>query len=107
MQAICATAAEEALRRYGRQLLDRDTVTALAVERLDNPAGGVPAARAAVPAADSAALHTACTGGEGRPRQEQGYAELYRMLYRMAYQRYLATCADDIVQRALERLYRT
>lgn len=107
MQALCATAAAEALQRYGWQLLDRDTLTTLAVERLDNPDGGAPAARAAVLAAYSVALHRACTGDEGRPRQEQGYAELCRMLYRMAYQRYPATYADDIVQRALERLYRT
>src|SRR3712207_7908529 len=50
----------------------------------------------------SEALYHACSGSEGRPRQELGYGELWACLSRYAHARY--RCVDDDVDRKSTRL---
>jgi RNA polymerase sigma factor (sigma-70 family) len=52
----------------------------------------------------SQALYSACSGSEGRQRQDQAYGELFRYLYAGARRRY-AAIAEDITQRASERVF--
>jgi RNA polymerase sigma factor (sigma-70 family) len=49
----------------------------------------------------SQAMHAACSGAEGRPRQNSGYAELFRYLFDIARRRY-PEMAEDAAQRAVE-----
>jgi RNA polymerase sigma factor (sigma-70 family) len=52
----------------------------------------------------SQALYSACSGSEGRQRQDQAYGELFRYLYAGARRRY-PVIAEDITQRASERVF--
>jgi RNA polymerase sigma factor (sigma-70 family) len=52
----------------------------------------------------SRVLHTACSGAEGRERQDLAYNELFRFLFESARRRY-PTIAEDVTQRASERVF--
>lgn len=103
LEQDCAEAVDELLARHDWQLLDRQTF-------IDQTAGHLRAGTATTPI--RAAMHTyshalyrACSGQEGRRREERGYRELFRYLYDTAFWRYRDVC-DDATQRALERIYR-
>lgn len=69
-------------------------------------AGEAQEAQRAAVAVYSLALYAACSGQEGLERRSQGYAELWRYLYLHARSRYQDN-AEDVVQGAVEQVYRT
>lgn len=99
----CAGAVDALLARHDWQLLDRQTFIDQSAEYLR--AGVATSPTRAAMHTYSHALYRACSGQEGRRRQERGYRELFRYLYDAAYWRYRDVC-DDATQRALERMYR-
>jgi RNA polymerase sigma factor (sigma-70 family) len=98
----CATAVDRLMKRYCWQLLERSEFVRRAAAHMRSGRATTPD-RAAV-GVYSLALYTACSGHEGRLRQELGYSELHRSLYNVAAQRAPALC-DDLTQSAIERVY--
>jgi RNA polymerase sigma factor (sigma-70 family) len=102
MERICAQAVDGLLIRHRWQLLDRPEFVRRAMDHLR---GGVAAdpQRAAIHAY-SLALYAACSGTEGPERQNSAYAELFRYLYDIAFQRY-PDAYEEVAQRAVGRIY--
>jgi RNA polymerase sigma factor (sigma-70 family) len=99
----CQAAVDGLLSQRGWQLLGRDewaqrVLNLVLSGRLAEPQ------RAAV-YVYSLALHTACSGAEGRQRQNLGYDELFRYLYDGARRRY-PEVAEDVTQQAIEHVFR-
>jgi len=101
-ERMCAQAADALVARHGWQLLDRAEFARRALEHLRS---GVAAdARRAATYAYSLALHAACSGSEGRERQNHAYAELFRYLYDSALHRYPGI-HEEVAQRALAQVF--
>ncbi len=90
------------LMKYGSRLLDRDTFVQRTLELLDQKI--MPSASQAALQVYSEALYHACSGSQGRQRQELGYSELSACLSRYAYARYRYG-GEDVTQQALEVIY--
>lgn len=103
LRAACAQSAAALLSGHGSRLLAPDRLAAAALAHLRSGVATDPW-RAAMHAY-SHALHTACSGTEGRERQELGYTELFHYLASAAQHRY-RDVAEDASQQALERTYR-
>src|SRR5262245_31105881 len=82
---LCAQAVDGLLARHDWQLLDRAEFVRRAHEHLRG--GAASDAQRAATHAYSLALHSACSGAEGRERQNNAYGELFRYLYDIALQR--------------------
>jgi RNA polymerase sigma factor (sigma-70 family) len=87
---------------WGWQLLGRAAWAHKAAELVQAGAAADPSR--AVMLVYSQALHNACSGGEGRQRQNQAYGELFQYLYAGARRRY-PEIAEDVTQRASERVF--
>jgi DNA-directed RNA polymerase specialized sigma24 family protein len=98
----CQEAVDQLLTCYGWRLLERDAFTARTWAHVRTQVLR-DAARAAK-FVYSEALYAACSGMEGTMRREQGYAELHRWLYDVAYHRY-GDLAEDVTQQALLATY--
>jgi RNA polymerase sigma factor (sigma-70 family) len=92
------------LALYHWELLEREEFVRRVRGRLAIGAAVVP--RQAVFEIYILALYSACSGAEGRARQERGYIELYAFLVSHAARRYPEVHLDA-TQRALETIYRT
>ena len=102
LERMCAEAADRLLARHRWRLLDRADLARRVLEHLRG--GGAGDAQRAATHAYSLALHAACSGGEGRERQNRAYDELFRYLYDIALQRFPGA-HEEIAQRALARTY--
>jgi RNA polymerase sigma factor (sigma-70 family) len=98
----CQKAVDRLLAARGWRLLGRDEWAQRVFEQLLAGRIGDPP-RAAV-YIYSLALHGACSGAEGRHRQNLGYDELFRYLYDGARRRY-PELAEEVAQQALERVF--
>lgn len=94
----CEEAVDALLKRHGWELLERGAYLSRteACLRSGIASDAVRAAKYVY----SEALYHACSGAEGEPRREQGYSELFRWLYDVAYYRY-HDVAEDATQQAL------
>ena len=92
------------LARYQWELLERAEFVRRVQGRLATNSTVAP--RQAVFEIYTLALYGACSGTEGRERQERGYIELYAFLVSHAARRY-PEAHLDVTQRALETIYRT
>lgn len=92
-----ATAVDTLLARHGWQLLDRAAWVEQTAAHLR--AGTATDPLRAATYTYSHALYHACSGIEGRARQDLAYGELFRYLYDSAYWRYRDVC-DDATHRA-------
>jgi DNA-directed RNA polymerase specialized sigma24 family protein len=84
------------------QLLEREEFARSVFARLESGMAADPQ-RAALQVYTEA-LYAACSGAEGRQRQERGYIELFHYLYQRAGQRYPEVCADA-TQRAVAMIH--
>lgn len=98
----CHRAVERFLARYDWRLLERAEFVRRAGGALRS--GVATTADRAATLVYSQALYHACSGAEGRERQERGYAELYDYLYAIAHQRYPQEWAE-VAQRALSTIF--
>jgi RNA polymerase sigma factor (sigma-70 family) len=98
----CLAVVDQLAATWGWQLLGR---AAWARQAADLVQAGMAAdpTRAAM-FVYSQMLHTACSGAEGRARQNLGYSELFRFLFESARRRYPAI-AEDVTQQASERVF--
>lgn len=104
MDQSCEIWVDWYLERYAWALIERDELLAIVRAEYARRGEGAAAARSAVLWAYSTILYHACSGGEGRQRQEQGYTELYGFLARAAARRY-GRVAAEATQHAVERVY--
>jgi RNA polymerase sigma factor (sigma-70 family) len=98
----CLAVVDRLAAVWGWQLLGRDVWARQAAELVQSGAAADPNRAAML--VYSRALHSACSGGEGRLRQDHGYRELFRYLYAGARRRY-PEIAEDVAQRASERVF--
>jgi RNA polymerase sigma factor (sigma-70 family) len=98
----CLAVVDRLAATWGWQLLGRDAWARQAADLVRSGAAVDPDRAAML--VYSRALHSACSGSEGRPRQNLGYGELFRYLYDGARRRY-PEIADDVTQRACERVF--
>jgi RNA polymerase sigma factor (sigma-70 family) len=98
----CHAAVDQLADLWGWQLFGRDAWARQAVDLLRAGSAATPGRAAML--VYSQALHAACSGSEGRQRQNQGYGELFRYLFAGALRRY-PEIADDTAQRAVERVF--
>jgi RNA polymerase sigma factor (sigma-70 family) len=98
----CHTAVDRLVDAWGWQLLGRDAWARQAADYVRAGSAATPGRAAML--VYSQALHAACSGAEGRPRQNQAYGELFRYLYAGALRRY-PEIAEDAAQRAVERVF--
>jgi RNA polymerase sigma factor (sigma-70 family) len=104
----CRVVVDQLVRDHNWQLLDRDELTRRTVARLR--ADLADRVESAAIGAYCIALHAACSGAEGRLRQEIGYGELARYLYGMIAMRFADLRPDmreDVAQSALERVFKS
>jgi DNA-directed RNA polymerase specialized sigma24 family protein len=104
MDPFCESAVTTYLQRYSWALLAPAQLLAAVEAEYRSREPGAASARAATLLCYSRILYRACSGAEGRERQERGYAELYAFLGRAASRRYAAV-AGEATQRAVERIY--
>lgn len=97
--ARCERAVDDLRRMYEWNLLDRAAFVTQTVEVVQ--AGIIPVADRAAWYVYSAVICEACSGREGRARQEKAYWELYRCLYRRILHRYADVEAGDTAQQTL------
>jgi RNA polymerase sigma factor (sigma-70 family) len=100
----CQRVVDACRTHYQWQLLDREEFAYRVFEQL--AADATTDLRRVVIHIYTEALYYACSGCEGRQRQERGYTELFRFLYRCVERCYPEVCADA-AQRAIEKIYRT
>lgn len=100
----CMEIIDRCLARYGWELVARDELVRRTLVQVAQISG--PPSRQAVFEVYTLALYEACSGIEGRARQERGYIELYAFLLMHARRRYPEAYLDA-TQRALETIYRT
>lgn len=98
----CQEASDRMIARHGWQLLDPVELARQARAHLR--AGAAVDATRAVIYTYSHALHTACSGAEGRQRQNIAYSELFRYLYGCA-RRHYPDMYEEAAQDAIERIY--
>lgn len=102
MLQACLAVIDRLAATWGWQLLGREPWAHQAAELVRAGAAADPSRAAML--VYSQALHGACSGGEGRQRQNQAYGELFRYLYDGARRRY-PEIAEDATQRASERVF--
>jgi RNA polymerase sigma factor (sigma-70 family) len=102
LERLCAQAVDGLLARHHWQLLDRAEFVRRALEHLRG--GAASEAQRAATHTYSLALHLACSGAEGRERQNHAYGELFRYLYDIALQRYPHTY-EETAQHAIAQIY--
>jgi RNA polymerase sigma factor (sigma-70 family) len=98
----CLAVVDRLAASWGWQLLVREAWARQALELVQAGAAADPSRAAML--AYSRALHSACSGSEGRQRQNQAYGELFHYLYDGARRRY-PEIAEDATQRASERVF--
>jgi RNA polymerase sigma factor (sigma-70 family) len=98
----CQDAVDQLLARRAWQLIDREMFVERTFAQIRSGAVDDPA-RAAIHTY-SRALYAACSGTQGLPQQNRGYAELFQYLYDIARRRY-PDVADDAAQQAIERVF--
>jgi DNA-directed RNA polymerase specialized sigma24 family protein len=98
----CLAVVDRLAATWGWQLLGREAWARQAADLVRIGAAADPNRAAML--VYSQALYTACSGSEGRQRQNHGYSELFRYLFDGARRRYPAI-AEDITQRAAERVF--
>lgn len=98
----CLAAVDRLAVTWGWQLLGRVTWAQQAADLVQ--AGTVAEPPHAAMFVYSQALHSACSGGEGRARQNLAYSELFHFLFESARRRY-PMIAEDVTQRASERVF--
>jgi DNA-directed RNA polymerase specialized sigma24 family protein len=98
----CLAVVDRLVATRGWQLLGREVWARQAADLVQAGAAADPN-RAAV-LVYSQALYNACSGSEGRQRQNHGYGELFRYLFDGARWRY-PEIAEDVTQRASERVF--
>jgi DNA-directed RNA polymerase specialized sigma24 family protein len=105
MEHIRVACVDSYIQRYGWGLITRDDLLTLVEQACQrHGAHDAAAARIATLACYSAIMHRACSGADGRARQEQGYTELHAFLAAVARRRY-ANVGAEATQRALERIF--
>jgi len=102
MLKACLAVVDRLAATWGWHLLGREAWARQAADLLRAGAAAEPGRAALL--AYSQALHSACSGSEGRQRQNQAYGELFRYLYAGAHRRY-PEIAEDATQRASERVF--
>ena len=98
----CLAVVDRLSATWGWQLLGREAWARQAADLVRAGAAADPNRAAML--VYSQVLHTACSGSEGRQRQNLGYGELFRYLYDGARRRY-PEIAEDATQRASERVF--
>jgi RNA polymerase sigma factor (sigma-70 family) len=104
----CGAVVDQLLARYQWRLLERDELVRRALGHVR--AGVADRFATAAIGAYCAALHAACSGAEGPPRQNQAYGELARYLYSLICTRFAdlpPEVREDVTQSALERIFRS
>jgi RNA polymerase sigma factor (sigma-70 family) len=104
----CRVVVDQLVSDHNWQLLDRDELVRRTLARLR--ADLASRVESAVIGAYCTALHAACSGAEGRLRQEMAYGELARYLYGMIATRFADLRPDvreDVAQNALERVFKS
>lgn len=105
MDGYCLASVDSYLQRYSWGLISRDMLLAQVTrEYQQREADGPETARAAVLWCYSAIMYSACSGAEGRARQDQGYSEIYSFLAASARRRYNGY-ATEAVQRAVGQIF--
>lgn len=102
LEARCRNAVDTLIARYGSQLLERQIFVQQTLNNLQAGIANIPYQAAMW--TYSCALYDACSGMEGKERQELAYAELFRQLYDRAFWHYRTICAD-VTQQAIERIF--
>ncbi len=100
--AACRAAVDRLVATWGWQLLGREDWAHQAADLVQ--AGTIADPNRAAMLVYSQALHTACSGSQGRQRQNHGYGELFRYLFAGARWRF-SEIAEDVAQRASERVF--
>ncbi len=98
----CLAVVDRLAVTWGWQLLGRVTWGQQAADLVQ--AGTVADPPRAAMFVYSQALHSACSGAEGRARQNLAYSELFHFLFESARRRY-PVIAEDVTQRASERVF--
>ena len=98
----CLAVVDRLAATWGWQLLRREAWARQAADLVRAGAAADPNRAAML--VYSQALYTACSGSEGRQRQNHGYSELFRYLFDGARRRY-PEIAEDVTQRASERVF--
>jgi RNA polymerase sigma factor (sigma-70 family) len=98
----CLAVVDRLAATWGWQLLGRTTWAQQAADLVQAGIAADPSHAAMF--VYSRVLHTACSGAEGRARQELAYTELFHFLFESARRRYPAI-AEDVTQRASERVF--
>jgi len=98
----CLAVVDRLAITWGWQLLGRASWAQQAADLVQAGTAADPA-RAAM-FMYSQVLHAACSGAEGRARQDLAYTELFRFLFESARRRYPAI-TEDVTQRACERVF--
>ena len=98
----CLAVVDRLAATWGWQLLGREAWARQAADLVRIGAAADPNRAAML--VYSQALYTACSGSEGRQRQNHGYSELFRYLFDGARRRY-PEIAEDVTQRASERVF--
>lgn len=104
LKARCRDAVDKLIARHNSQLLERKIFVQQTLETLQAGIAQMPYQAAMW--TYSCALYHACSGMEGKERQELAYSELFRHLYDRAFWHYRAICAD-VTQQAIERIFAT
>ena len=98
----CLVVVDRLAATWGWQLLGREAWAGQSVDLLRTGAAADPSRAAML--VYSQALYSACSGSEGRQRQNQAYGELFRYLFDGARRRY-PDIAEDATQRASEHVF--
>lgn len=108
LERQCRLAVDRIVTEHDWRLLDRAELARSTIEQLC--AGAAERPESAAIGAYCIALHAACSGAEGAPRQEQAYGELARYLYSLTSLRFADLSPDvreDVTQSALEHVFKS
>jgi RNA polymerase sigma factor (sigma-70 family) len=108
LERQCRVAVDRIVSEHDWRLLERGELLRRTVARLGGGAADRP--ESAAIGAYCIALHSACSGAEGAPRQNQAYGELARYLYSLTAIRFADLTPDareDVTQGALERTFKS
>jgi len=100
---VCQRVVQELIERYGWALLQADDLTELVLGSVQPTASSAEIERQAKHHY-TITLYEACLQDKDPPRRERAYRELFRYLYRAAYNRW-PELAEDATQRALLLVY--
>jgi RNA polymerase sigma factor (sigma-70 family) len=108
LERHCRAVVGRLIARYQWRLLDPEELAQRAFQRIRAGAANSPIGAAI--GAYCVALHAACSGAEGAPRQELAYRELAKYLFSLTSQRFADLRPDlreDVAQSALERVFKS